>query len=255
MAEKVQSVQSVERVLDIIEVLATEQDGLSLSEISKQVGLHKSTVHRLLNTLVNRGYGDRTEDGNYRIGSKLIEAVSCYINSLELQTESKPYLAKITAELGLTAHLGVLDGNEVVYVEKIDMMSGLKMYSQIGLRTYSYCSALGKCLLSNYSSEELEMVMRDCKFIPFTEGTITSLEALKKELHQVRRQGWAIDNEEFMKGTRCVGAPIYDYRGEIIASISASGSVIAFPENRVEEVAEYVKKVGLDISKTMGYIY
>lgn len=148
-------VQSIERALDIIEALAIEERGLGLSEIAAKVGLHKSTVYRIIETLHKRGYVEKTHDNNYKIGLKLIEAVSCYINSLELQTEARPYVAQITAHLGLTSHLGVLDGDKVVYIEKMDLISSVKMYSQIGLRMHAYCSSLGKCLLANYSKESL----------------------------------------------------------------------------------------------------
>ena len=252
--ERDNSVQSIDRVLDIIEVLSVEQEGLGVTEIAKRVDLHKSTAHRLITTLARRGYLNKTENGNYKIGLKLIEAVSCYINSLELQTEARPYIARITAELGLTSHLGVLDGDQVVYIEKMDVFSGIKMYSQIGLRMHAYCSSLGKCLLSNFSKDELEKVMKDCSFIKFTPNTIDSMEGLHREMNKVRAQGWAMDNQEFEIGHRCIGAPIYDYRGDIIASISASGPTNLLTDQRIEPTAEFVKKVALEISRNMGYV-
>lgn len=249
-----QSVQSVDRVLDIIEVLSTEHDGIGVTAIAKRVGLHKSTVHRLLATLTARGYLSRTDEGNYKIGLKLIEAVSCYINSLELQTEARPYLVQITGELGLTSHLGVLDKDMVVYIEKMDVVSSVRMYSQIGLRMHAYCSSLGKCLLSNYSKEELDGIMKDCSFIRFTNNTIGSMEELHKEMAKVRRLGWAMDNEEYEIGHRCVGAPIYDYKGDIIAAISASGPKNLLNDDRIESVSGYVMKVATELSRSMGYI-
>lgn len=255
MSEKTDhSVQSVNRILDIIEVLSVEQEGLGVTEIAKRTGLNKSTVHRLLSTLAGRGYLARNPEGGYKIGLKLIESVSCYINSLELQTEARPYLAKITGELGLTSHLGVLDGDQVVYIEKMDVVSSVKMYSQIGLRMHAYCSSLGKCLLSGFSKEDLDRIMKDCSFIKFTQSTISSLEELHKELTKVRKQGWAMDNQEYEIGHRCIGAPIYDYRGDIIAAISASGSTNLLTEDKIETSAAYVKQVALKISETMGYV-
>ena len=254
MEGKLDSVQSVDRVLDIIEVLSTEQDGLGVTTIAKKVGLHKSTAHRLLTTLANRGYVAKTGEGNYKIGLKLIEAVSCYINSLELQTEARPYLMQLTGELGLTSHLGILDRDMVVYIEKMDVVSSIRMYSQIGLRMHSYCSSLGKCLLSNYSKEELNGIMKDCSFIKFTNNTIGSMEELHKEINKVRKQGWAMDNEEYEICHRCIGAPIYDYKGDIIAAISASGPKNLIKDDRIQEVANAVKKAALELSRSMGYI-
>jgi len=254
MEGKLDSVQSVDRVLDIIEVLSTEQDGLGVTTIANKVGLHKSTAHRLLTTLANRGYVAKTGEGNYKIGLKLIEAVSCYINSLELQTEARPYLMQLTGELGLTSHLGILDRDMVVYIEKMDVVSSIRMYSQIGLRMHSYCSSLGKCLLSNYSKEELNGIMKDCSFIKFTNNTIGSMEELHKEINKVRKQGWAMDNEEYEIGHRCIGAPIYDYKGDIIAAISASGPKNLIKDDRIQDVANAVKKAAIELSRSMGYI-
>lgn len=247
-------VQSVDRVLDMIEVLAEEQKGLGVTELANRVGLHKSTAHRLLSTLARRNYIEKTEDGNYKIGLKLIEAVSCYINSLELQTEARPYIVQITSHLGLTSHLGVLDGDQVVYIEKMDVVSPVKLYSQIGFRMHAYCSSLGKCLLSNYSKEDLEMRMKNCSFIKFTPNTISSMEEFHEEMGKVRRQGWAMDDQEFEIGHRCIGAPIYDYRGDIIAAISASGDVRVLTDERIEDTAKYVKQAALELSRSMGYI-
>lgn len=248
------SVQSIDRALDIIEAVAVQQSGTALMDIAEETGLHKSTVYRIISTLVKRGYLDKSTDGNYKIGLKLIEAVSCYINSLELQTEARPYISQITANLGLTSHLGVLDGDKVVYIEKMDVVSSVKMYSQIGLRMYAYCSSLGKCLLSNYSKEELDSVMANCSFIKFTPNTIGSLEELHEEMTKVRQQGWAMDNEEYERGHRCIGAPIYDYRGDIIAAISASGDKHILTDDRIQDVADYVKATALELSRGMGYV-
>ncbi|MEE3362840.1 MAG: IclR family transcriptional regulator [Anaerovoracaceae bacterium] len=248
-----ENIQSVDRALDIIEVLAVEPEGLGVTEIAGRAGLHKSTAHRIIRTLADRGYLDKTDDGSYKIGLRFIAAVSCYINSLELQTQARPYLAELTGDLGLTAHLGVLDGDQVVYIEKIDVISSVRIYSQIGVHVHAYCSSLGKILLSAYSGSELRHHMARCSFIKFTENTISGIDELERELVQVRKQGWAIDDEESEINHRCIAAPIYDYRGDIIAAVSASGSNVQLPENKFDEVINYVKNTGMAISREMGY--
>lgn len=251
--DKSDRVQSLERALDIIEVLAVEPEGLGVTEVANRTQLNKSTAHRLISTLASRGYLEKSEKGDYKIGLKLIGAVSCYINSLELQTEARPYLAKMTGELGLTSHLGVLDGDKVVYVEKMDVISSVKLYSQIGLHVPAQCSSLGKCILSKYSKKELEQVMSNTQFINYTENTIVTMDKLYEALAAVRKKGWGMDNEEYEMGHRCIGAPIYDYRGDIIASVSASGTTMVLTEDKFEAVAEYVMSVAKQLSKDMGY--
>lgn len=248
-----QSVQSIERALDIIEVLAEENEGLGVTEIANRIGLHKSTAHRIITTLANRGYLKKNENGTYQIGLALIGAASLYINSLELQTEARPFVARITAELGLTCHLGVLDGDEVVYIEKMDIFSNVRLYSQIGVHVPAYSCSLGKCLLSNYSSEDIRKIMANCKFEKFTDKTITSMDELIADIDKVRKRGWGIDDEESEVGHRCLGVPIYDYRGDIIAAISASGPTNIFTRDRIEHVASYLKEQAMELSESMGY--
>ena len=152
-------VQSIERAFDIIEAVATSKNSAVLTEIAEKTGLHKSTAYRIISTLLKRGYLKKNEDGTYKIGLKLIEAASYYIDSLQLQTEVRPYIAQITAKFGLTSHLGILEGDKVVYIEKMDIFSNIKLYSQIGLRMPAYCSSLGKCLLANFSNTQLRSIM------------------------------------------------------------------------------------------------
>ncbi len=251
--DKNYSVQSVDRTLDIIEALSLEPSGLSLTEISTKVKLHKSTVYRLVNTLYKRGFLNKSDSGNYRIGLKLIEIVSCYINSLELQTEARPYLQDITATLGLTSHLGILEGSDVIYIEKMDVFTGSQLYAQIGLRVPAFCSSLGKCLLSKYSSDELKNLFSKDVFPKYTENTTKNIFELQTNLTAVRRNGWAIDNEEYKTGHRCIAAPIYDYRGEIIAAISASGPTILLTDDRIQSTANYVINTANIISRKLGW--
>ena len=200
------NVKSLEKALDIIEIVSNEQQDASLSEIARQTGLPKSTVHRLIATLTGRGYLEKTEAGSYKIGLKLFEAVSCYINNLELQTEARPYIAELTSHLGLTSYLGVLDGDEVIYIEKLDAVSSVKMYYQIGSRMHALSVlSLGKCLLANYSKAQLDVILEDCSFIKFTPNTIASREELDAEIAKVRKQGWAMDNEEVRERTSLHG--------------------------------------------------
>ena len=246
-------VQSIERALDIIESVAEEQDGKHLTAIAEETGLHKSTAHRIIMTLVGRGYLTKTVSGNYRLGFKLIEEASCYINHLELQTEARPYIAEISAHLGMSAYLGMLEGDKVIYIEKMHKATPEKLYRQIGAGVPAYCSSLGKCILSGYSKAQLEEIMADCSFMKFTEKTIDNMDALHRELNKVRSQGWAIDDEEYEKGHRCIGVPVYDYRGEIVAAVSVSGEKHVLTDERMPEIAEYLMEKAGQLSRDMGY--
>lgn len=241
--------------MDILEQLSQSSKPIGPTEISKSTGISKSTVCRLLSTLQARKYVERRgTDGKYSIGPKLITIVSCHIGSLELQTEARPYLSLLASDLNLTTHLGILDGNEVIYVEKLDHIPTKQLYSQIGYRVPAYCSSLGKCLLSKYSGEDLKRIMGQSTFKIYTKHTIPNLEALKEQLRKIRDEGWAMDNEEYEVGHLCVGAPIYDYRGEIIAAVSASGTSTVITSESLPVVIDEVKQTSKQISKCMGYL-
>jgi DNA-binding IclR family transcriptional regulator len=247
-------IQLIERVFDILEYLSLNSEPKGPTQIAQEVGLNKSTVYRLLTSLQQRGYVEKSETGGtYQIGVKLVEVASNHINNLELQTEARPILNEMQTELGLVVHLGILDGPEVVYVEKMDISPDIRGYTQIGMRVPAQCSSLGKCILAQMSGEQLDYIMSACNFESYTANTITNLPDFKAHLRQVRQQGWAMDNEEYIVGHRCVGAPIYDYRGEIIAAISASGPTSLFPDEQIEQVAKRVQTAAETVSRRLCY--
>ncbi|MGE9965568.1 IclR family transcriptional regulator [Fusicatenibacter saccharivorans] len=249
-----ENVRVVDRVFDIIEVLAASDIPMSLSDIAKHTGMSKSTVHRLLSSMCTRHYVEKNSDNNYSIGYKLMETVSLHINNLELLTEAKPFLTNIMRDLNLTAHMGILDGCDVVYLEKLDIYPNTRLYTQVGFRSPAYCSSMGKCLLSCLSGDELEDALYDCEFKRYTPNTITDIREFKRYLRVVRRQGWAMDNEEYQLGHRCVGAPVFDYRGTPVAAISASGSITQLSDRNLEAVIKEVKQSAASISRKMGYV-
>ena len=245
------SVQVVNRVFMILEYLSQSGEPKGPTEIAAATGIHKSTVYRLLSTMCQGGYLEKTEAGAYHIGVKLVEIVSNHINSLELQTEARPYLNELNSQLGLVVHLGILDGADVVYVEKKDISRNLRIYAQIGMRVPAYCSSLGKCLLACLSGSEVDSIYAFRKLERYTPNTITSLAALKEHLREVRDRGWAMDSEEYIIGVRCIAAPVFDYCGEAIAAISASGPPSLLTDQRVEEVANSVKTTAAQVSRRL----
>lgn len=242
------------RAFDILEALSYTNSPMTLSEIASATGLSKSTAHRILSAMLDRSYVAKTDSGAYTIGFRIIEIASTHINNLELLTEAKPFLSKITRELDLTAHLGILDGPDVVYLEKLDGHPNSQLYTQIGHRSPGFCSSIGKCLMSCMSREELDEVLDKCDFRRYTGKTITGRPEFIRHLRQVRLQGWAMDDEEFEDGHRCIGAPVYDYRGIPVAAISASGSSGILTDDRIEETIEKVKQYAAALSRQIGYI-
>ena len=168
------TVQSIDRALSIIETLAGEKEGLGVTEISTRVGLHKSTVHRLLSALGERGYVEQRSGGAYRLGMKIVELSSLYLNQVELKTEAQPYLRRLLQLTKQPVHLAMLDGLEIIYIDKIETIHSIRMYSQIGRRSPALCTATGKALLSGLPDAELCEKIRSTKLPTYTSRSITT---------------------------------------------------------------------------------
>lgn len=248
------NVRVADRIFSIIELLAYSQSPMPLSLIAQSLELSKSTVHRLLQSMLDRGYVVKTLNGHYTVGSKLIEVASYYINSLELHTEAGPFLSMLYSQINLSVHLGILEDYKLVYISKLDLYPTTKCFAKIGYQTPAYCSSIGKCLLAALSGKELEQFIDQCDFTRFTATTITDPEALKSHLRHVRLQGWAIDNEESQLDHRCIAVPIFDYRGTVIASVGISGTPDQISDEKIPILLHELQNTALQISRRMGYV-
>lgn len=247
------TVQSIDRALDIIELLSTEHTSLGLTDIANKVGLHKSTVYRIISVLLNRQYLSKDEkNGHYTIGIKLIQVACHRINDLELLTEARPFLWRLQGETNLTVQLGVLDGLDVVYLDEVNGVT-MRKFANVGYHSPAYCSSLGKCLLTGLSGEKLDRLMKNFYFVQYTPTTITDMDHLKDTLRTVRKQGWAMNDCEYSPDLRSVASPIFDYNGEVVAAVSAGGHVSCCTDDRLEETASHVQRISLAISRKLGY--
>ena len=247
------TVQSIDRAFEILEALGNNPEGMLVKELSTQLGLNKSTVSRILSTLAEHGYVEKNKNNYYRIGMKMVDLCSLYLNSLQLKTEALPFLEELRAQTGMIIHLGTMNENEVVYLEKISSFQNIRMYSQIGKRAYMHSTSLGKAMLSCLKEKEVEAVISQKGMPAITEKTCTDYHQLLEDLALSRQRGYAIDDEENELGVRCVAAPIFDYRENMIAAVSATGFLDMFPKEIIEKTADYVKKCAEKISRSMGY--
>ncbi|WP_368234634.1 IclR family transcriptional regulator [Anaerotruncus rubiinfantis] len=248
------TLKSVENALDILELFSSENRSLSLKKIQEKTKLHKSTVYRLVTVLRRRGYLERDEqNGVYNLGLQLIKLASSHINDLELLTEARPLILRLHAEVNLTSQLCVLEGTEVVYLDEVNSFNTRK-YTRMGFKGPAFCSSLGKVLLSNLSGEELDSLFFGYHFIPYTPNTLTSLKALKKQLRQVRQQGWALNQGELVPSLSSIAAPIFDYNATIIAAISLGASTAVLTPRKIQEILPSLKNTALAISKRLGFI-
>ena len=247
------AVQSIDRALSILEEISVSKDGLGVTELSARVGLHKSTTHRLLSALLERGYVEKTHGANYRLGGRIIDLSSLFLNQIELKTEAQPYLYKLLQLSKQPVHLGILEGLEVIYIDKLESLSSIRMYSQLGRRVPATCTAMGKSLLSDTGEREVRALLEQVGMRAYTTRSITNADGFIKELRSVRHLGFSRDDQEYEVGIRCIAAPIRDYRGNIIAAVSTSGLKQVITPDRDEEIASYVKEAAASISQRMGY--
>ena len=212
---------TVLKTIDILNLLAVRP--MTPTEICKALNLNKSTVHRLLYTLEYSGYIEKSQDmRNYRLGIKLVQLCSLRINDIELVTEAKPFLVKLVAEINQTVHLAVMSENRAMFIDKINTVNTIRMYSEIGKSIPLHCSAIGKSLLLDKSDEEILEIIQKTGMQRFTSDTLTEPDELLEQLRIARRKGFTIDNFEHEENVCCIAVPIYDYRHQIIAAISTA---------------------------------
>jgi IclR family acetate operon transcriptional repressor len=251
-------VQAIERAADILNVLGRSPQGLSVGEIAAQSGLAKGTVHRLLASLVHFDFV-RQDGGTrrYQLGFKLVELGNRLLNQIDLRDDARPFLIALAEEVQETVHLVVRDRDDALYVDKVALhpkRSGLQMVSHIGSRTALHSSAVGKVLLSALTEDDVADIVMRRGLTRQTDKTITDRVRLNRHLSDVRRQGFAIDDEENEKGIRCVGAPIRDAEGKVVAAISVSGPTARITKARVaQSLQRQVCDAALTISRQLGF--
>lgn len=247
-------VQSVDRSLSILEVLSDYEDGLGITEISEKVKLHKSTVHRLLATLIFKGYVEQSYETNkYKLTLKLFELGNKKVEKMDLVAVARPYLKKLVEKTNEVVHLVVSEGTEIIYVGKEESQNTIRTHSRIGYRRPLYCTAVGKSILSYMKDEEVEDIWNKSNIERLTEYTITNFDEFKRYLNEVREKGYAVDEQENEIGVRCVGASIFNHKGEVCGAISISGSIISFTEAKLEEFSKLAIEYADKISKELGY--
>lgn len=247
------TVLAVEHCLELINALAANDAPRGITELGTELHLAKSTVYRLLQTLVKHGYAVQDPaSGRYRLGLKFLEIGGVVQNGLSVRTIAHPHLQALMAATNETAQLGILDGREVVYADKIECARTIRMYSSVGRRSPLHCTALGKVLLAHQSEETLRAILGG-RLTRRTSHSITAPRALRAELLQIREQGYALDDEEFEEGLRCLAAPARDYTGAVVASLGIAGPATRFGPTRRPELIKLLKDAAEAVSMALGY--
>ncbi|TVR32409.1 MAG: IclR family transcriptional regulator [Spirochaetaceae bacterium] len=248
------SVQSLDRALDILELLAQRPNGSGVTRVAAELGLHKSTAGRLLVALRQRGYLEKDPaTATYRVGLKCVELAGAHLDHLELKVEAKPAMYQLSQFTGQTVFLAILKARYMVYVEKTEAYNSLRRYSIIGTRAPLHCTALGKAALMALPQSRLDVLLAELPLEPRTPRTHTSRDALLADLEQARQRGYAFDDRENESSVRCVAAPLIDYRGLPLASVSVSGPAQQISQQDVDRIGQAVRRTAQEISTHLGW--
>ena len=248
-----EGLKSLRKAIRVLECFSLQEPRLPLTDIARKVGLPLSTAHRILTTLRTVGIVEQEGDRDlYRLGLKLLELGSMVLANLEVHREALPCIEELVRETGETVHLGVFDGSQVVSIEKMDSPHGLASNITIGKGAPAYCTGVGKALLAHQPDSTVEHVCR-LGLAKHTRQTITDPERLRRELAQVRAQGYAVDNMEHQPDVRCVAVPIRDHSGRVVASLSVSGPATRIPKDRIPTLAALVREAAAKLSARLGY--
>jgi len=245
--------KTVDRVFALIEYMAGARDTISISKAAADLAIPVSGVHRLLTSLEEAGYVHKDTNSRYHLSLKIAAIAAQVLDRLDLRESARPFLERLSADAEETVHLGVLEGGEVVYIEKIDGPGRLRMASRIGERFPVHSTALGKVLIAALPEQEVSKIIGQKGLARCTPNTIVDVMQLLNHLREVRANGYAMDNEENEPGIRCAAAPILDYAGRVIASVSISGSTISLDEDCVDKIVKLVVETGREISYTLGH--
>ncbi|MFB5193389.1 IclR family transcriptional regulator [Neobacillus sp. KR4-4] len=249
-------IQSVERALKILDLFDEHKSELKITEISEKMGLHKSTVHSLLKTLHEYSYIDQNPDnGKYRLGLKLAERGNLVISNMDIRKTAKKYLLDLSAKTGQTVHLGILDGREGVYIDKVEGEQSIIRYSRIGRRLPLHSTAIGKVLLAYQPPNELEHLLKNYNYQYQTANTIINEAVFRKEIEKVTEQGYAVDEQENEQGVRCAAVPIFNGKGRVLAAISISTLISRVNDPELQIFIDLLKTSCNELSEQMKYGY
>jgi IclR family KDG regulon transcriptional repressor len=235
---KTYNVRAVERAMRILSSFDGEHAERGVSEIAQATGLHKATAHRIMMTLLNGGFLERTPDGErFRLGLRVVELGLGALRDLDLRRAAFPYMQQLVERFNETCDLGIFDRGRVLYVEVVHSEHSLTIAARVGRHLPAYCTASGRVFLAFLPPEVVEPILNR-PLTACTSKTITSPIKLREELEATRQRGYALDDEEFEEGIRAVSAPIWDIDGNLIAALSMPGPTNRITPERIPEIAQ-----------------
>ena len=255
MAHQSKKIGSVQRAIDILNLFGSQTPELGTTEIARALGLHKSTTASLVYTLEANGFlNQNSETRKYRLGLKLVERAFAMLDQVEIRRIAYPALQELRDRWNETVNLAILDGADVVFIERMLGTKALGMSSEVGRREPAHSTALGKAILSCYPPADVKGLVAAHGLPSVTPRTITDSSKFYAELDRVREQGYAVDDEENEIGGRCIAVPIFDHTGNVVAAVSISAPTARLPMSDVPQAGAMVRETAKAISRGLGYL-
>ncbi len=246
--------KTIQKALDILELFLDRDEEIGLAEIASLTGLNVSTAHRIVATLMKRGYlNQRQKRQKYSLSTKLLQFSNVLSKRMKIRDLAFPILDGLNKMVSESVNIAILDQNEAVYIEHIESNQNLRMFTQVGNRVPLHSTGVGKVFLAHMNGEQLEDFLNGKLLPSYTKNTITDVDKLKHELIIIREEGVGIDDEEKEIGVKCIASPIKNSTGSVVAAISVSGPSARLSNKRVQEIKPLIKSCALEISRAMGY--
>lgn len=249
-------IHSVEKALVILEELSRVEQ-IGISDLSRELGIGKATIYRILNTLREHGYVEQTVSEKYKLNFKLFELGNRIVNQIGIRKTVRPYLEQLAAATKETVNLAVLEHGTVIYIDRIESREPLRIGLDVGTRFPAFCTALGLAIIAHLNPAEVDSLLsqaeQESQVIKYTNNTIVDIASIKSQLAVIKERGYSVDDEYYLQGIRCVAAPIFNHFGTTKAAISIVGPTIRMTDKIVSEFIPILKETAKIISMRLGY--
>jgi IclR family acetate operon transcriptional repressor len=245
--------QSLTRALNLLARLSETPSGLSLTDLSYQLGMPTATVHRLLSTFEEFDFVEQdAEQGLWFVGLKAFTVGNAFLHRRDIVASARPHMRALVEQCGETVNLGVIDDGEAVFISQVESREMMRMIVRLGSRSPIHASGVGKALLAYMSEQDLAQILQQRGLARYTDRSIDNPTRLREELQRIRQLGYALDDEEHAIGLRCVSSAIFDENGQALAAISLSGPKARVTDSRLDELGIAVRQSADEITLAVG---
>ncbi len=245
---------AIVNAVDTIDFISRSNRGVGVRELARELRLTRGTAERVLNSLLHCAMLRQDRDtGRYFVGQRILEFASQHQRSLSLGEIARQHMNGLARATGEAIFLGVLDRDHVTIVDRVDSPQPLRFAASLGMREPVYCTALGKIMMAHLPQEVCAALLEGQNFVRYTSNTLTSKKQILEAVALSRKRGWAIDDEEFHEGGRCVAAAVFDHEGQVAAAISLSGPVLRINDQQLPDIAKRVMAAAAATSRDLGH--